>query len=336
VLVRELLTIARSRNAAATSRCVAALLAAHEGNRSAALMHLRRAEELMLNPAPVGDSLAETQIQVSIALGEPLGALDRIGEHIAEVVQANPQTADEWLKHASQAAAQLARHPPTGQGRQEALERLELIESARGTEPQPFQAAGLLDVVHPALGALHAAQRSSCAGDVAALEQLWESACEATLKADMRYEHARALFSLADHLLTHRHHRSRAADALVDARHITTDLHATPLTREIDTLASQTHLRLPEPDGSEPRPSTRALPGTAALTPREREVLDALMSGATYAQIAHRLFISEKTVSTHVSNLLKKTGTRSRIELAALASHNVSTAEQDRHPGHTS
>ena len=116
VLVRELLTIARSRNAAATSRCVAALLAAHEGNRSAALMHLRRAEELMLNPAPVGDSLAETQIQVSIALGEPLGALDRIGEHMAEVVQANPQTADEWLKHASQAAAQLARQPTTTSG----------------------------------------------------------------------------------------------------------------------------------------------------------------------------------------------------------------------------
>jgi DNA-binding NarL/FixJ family response regulator len=340
VLVRELLTIARSRNAAATSRCVAALLAAHEGNRSAALMHLRRAEELMLNPAPVGDSLAETQIQVSIALGEPLGALDRIGEHMAEVVQANPQTADEWLKHASQAAAQLARQPTTGgQGRREALERLERIEATRGTEPQPFQAAGPLDVVHPALGALHAAQRASCDGDVAALEQLWESACEATLKADMRYEHARALFSLADHLLTHRSHRSRAADALVDARQVATDLLATSLTRDIDTLASQTHLyvRLPGPGGSEAQASAPDLPGTPALTPREREVLDALLSGATYAQIAHRLFISEKTVSTHVSNLLKKTGTTSRIELAALANRNASTAEQDRHPpGHRS
>ena len=36
---------------------------------------------------------------------------------MAEVVQANPQTADEWLKHASQAAAQLARQPASGQGR---------------------------------------------------------------------------------------------------------------------------------------------------------------------------------------------------------------------------
>ena len=154
----------------------------------------------------------------------------------------------------------------------------------------------------------------------------------------MRYEHARALFGLADHLLTHRHHRSRATDALVDARLITTDLGATSLTRDIDILASQTHLQVRLPDTG--RPTARIRPPTprnSGTHPREREVLDALLSGATYAQIADRLFISDKTVSTHVSNLLKKTGTTSRIELAALASRNAGTAEQDRHPpGHRS
>ena len=39
----------------------------------------------------------------------------------------------------------------------------------------------------------------------------------------------------------------------------------------------------------------------------------------TYSQIAARLFISDKTVSSHVSNVLRKTGTASRIELAELA-----------------
>ena len=43
---------------------------------------------------------------------------------------------------------------------------------------------------------------------------------------------------------------------------------------------------------------------------------------------ADELFISDKTVSTHVSNLLKKTGTTSRIELAALASRNNGEAEE--------
>jgi DNA-binding NarL/FixJ family response regulator len=330
VLVRELLTIARSHGAAGTSRCVAALLSAHEGNRAAALMHLRRAEELMLNTAPVGDPLAENQIQVSIALGDPLGALDRIGEYMAEVVQLNHFDADAWLKYASQAAAQLAEHPAGDETRTAALRRLELIESSRGTEPTPFQTAGPRDVVHPALAALHAAQRAQCAGDLAALEELWEAACDSTLKADLRYEHARALVNLADHLLTQRRHRSRAAAALEDARRLTLDLGAAPLTRDIDTLASQSHLqiRLPEPGGSQAPPFAHALPGLPQLTPREREVLEALLSGATYAQIARRLFISEKTVSTHVSNLLKKTGTTSRIELASRAGRDHSTTEQ--------
>jgi DNA-binding NarL/FixJ family response regulator len=57
------------------------------------------------------------------------------------------------------------------------------------------------------------------------------------------------------------------------------------------------------------------LPG---LTPREREIVDHLVRGETYAEIARDLVLSEKTVSTHVSNLLRKTGTTSRVELAQL------------------
>ena len=37
-----------------------------------------------------------------------------------------------------------------------------------------------------------------------------------------------------------------------------------------------------------------------------------LATGRTYAQIARELFVSEKTVSVHVSNLLRKTGTANR------------------------
>jgi DNA-binding CsgD family transcriptional regulator len=48
-------------------------------------------------------------------------------------------------------------------------------------------------------------------------------------------------------------------------------------------------------------------------------VLGHLVAGRTYAEIAVALFISEKTVSVHVSNLLRKTGTSSRVEAAAWA-----------------
>ncbi len=64
------------------------------------------------------------------------------------------------------------------------------------------------------------------------------------------------------------------------------------------------------------RPPTGPL---AELTPREREVLAHLVAGRTYAEIAKALFVTEKTVSTHVSHVLSKTGTASRHEVAALA-----------------
>ena len=54
---------------------------------------------------------------------------------------------------------------------------------------------------------------------------------------------------------------------------------------------------------------------TQRLTEREREVLELIAVGRTYRATARDLMISEKTVSTDVSQLLAKTGSRSRAEL---------------------
>ena len=56
-----------------------------------------------------------------------------------------------------------------------------------------------------------------------------------------------------------------------------------------------------------------------ALTDREREVLSLVASGATNCAIGHRLFISPKTASVHVSRILTKLDATSRTEAAALA-----------------
>ena len=56
-----------------------------------------------------------------------------------------------------------------------------------------------------------------------------------------------------------------------------------------------------------------------ALTPRERDVLTALVDGSTNRQIAKRLFMSEKTVEMHVSRILAKLGVRNRLQAAAVA-----------------
>jgi DNA-binding NarL/FixJ family response regulator len=60
-------------------------------------------------------------------------------------------------------------------------------------------------------------------------------------------------------------------------------------------------------------------PGTAGLTPRELEVLRLVAAGRSNSQIAGELFISPKTASVHVSNILAKLGVHSRVEAAATA-----------------
>lgn len=54
------------------------------------------------------------------------------------------------------------------------------------------------------------------------------------------------------------------------------------------------------------------------LTPREREVLAALMEGKSNAQIADEQYVSRKTIETHLYNIFRKTDVRNRVELIRL------------------
>lgn len=55
------------------------------------------------------------------------------------------------------------------------------------------------------------------------------------------------------------------------------------------------------------------------LTPREREVLDALASGATNKEIAIALGSTPGTVKTHIERLIGKLGVRDRTQAAVIA-----------------
>jgi DNA-binding NarL/FixJ family response regulator len=56
-----------------------------------------------------------------------------------------------------------------------------------------------------------------------------------------------------------------------------------------------------------------------ALTPREREVLQCMVSGMTRSSIAQHLFLSPNTVRTHMQNVLGKLGVHSTLAAVAVA-----------------
>jgi DNA-binding NarL/FixJ family response regulator len=68
-----------------------------------------------------------------------------------------------------------------------------------------------------------------------------------------------------------------------------------------------------------PRVAEASPAARLGLTPREQEVLQHLVEGRTNRQIARTLFISEKTASVHVSNIMSKLAAANRSEAAAIA-----------------
>ena len=77
--------------------------------------------------------------------------------------------------------------------------------------------------------------------------------------------------------------------------------------------------RTSAPAGAEPRPTPATEAEALGLTARELEVLKLVAGGWSNQQIADALFITRKTASVHVSNILGKLGVSGRTEAAAIA-----------------
>ena len=99
---------------------------------------------------------------------------------------------------------------------------------------------------------------------------------------------------------------SVGAQELADqAREVAHRIGSVPLLDELRRLGTTARPRATRPDGE--------------LTAREAEVLVLVAGGRTNREIGRRLYISDKTVSVHVSNIMAKLGAGSRTEAAAIA-----------------
>jgi DNA-binding CsgD family transcriptional regulator len=116
--------------------------------------------------------------------------------------------------------------------------------------------------------------------------------------------------------------RDCAAAAIQEAYATADRLGAQPLAAEAAGLARRARLRLVPAapgDGQAGQPAPADELARFGLTDREREVLALLAAGRSNAEIARTLFISAKTASVHVSNILAKLGVSRRVEAAAIA-----------------
>jgi DNA-binding CsgD family transcriptional regulator/tetratricopeptide (TPR) repeat protein len=145
-------------------------------------------------------------------------------------------------------------------------------------------------------------------------EQLWAAAARAWDELAEPYPAAYARLRLAEAVLGSGGDRRGAATMLAAAGATALALGARPLSDDVEALARRARLPPVAPQPKVPTPADEF-----ALTGREVEVLALVAAGLTNRQIAVRLFISEKTVGTHVAHIFQKLDVHTRVEAAGTA-----------------
>jgi DNA-binding CsgD family transcriptional regulator len=170
------------------------------------------------------------------------------------------------------------------------------------------------ELVNPAsrgYQALAGAERERLLG--ANLPAAWERAAAAWREPGDPYPLAYALLRLAE-ALADGGDAAGARAPLAEALSLARTLAAEPLCAAAEALARRARI-----DVAAAESSAAVDEDPFGLTDREREVLQLIASGSSNAQIGEALFISPKTASVHVSNILGKLGVTRRGEAAAVA-----------------
>ncbi len=291
----------------------------------------------LLRSAPFEDQhqlpLGTAEILLRLATAGPTAALAAASATLDRYDVSGSSSRHVWplLTAAATACAAAARQARTGhddalRGQTAALaDRLRTIAEKTGVAGRAQRAHQLTFAAADAqLGALLAACGSGTAdpsgadggqgawraGPVAA----WDRAAAAWEAVSEPYPLAQALLE-ASESATACGDRDGAAARLTRAAALAARLGALPLGEQIGALARRARISLADDDTQ-----TAGRQGAdLGLTGRELEVLRLLCAGRSNREIAAELFISPKTASVHVSNILAKLGAASRGEAAAKA-----------------
>jgi DNA-binding CsgD family transcriptional regulator len=309
------------------SRLVAARLSARQGRLREADAHLLRADELFAEHSGfLAFEFDAVRAELALAGGDCEGAVTAAMAGV-ESDGVPPTSSELLLPIAARALADLAqRARDHGQDDSEYQHR---AKELKARHPQTLEDQSLGVVYLRLLDALNAVYDAEIlrALDGSDAFDTWRYAAELSAKAEDPWTEAYACWRTAEAGLRRTASRDGAGSALRRAHALAKRLGARPLLTDIEALA--TAARVPLPSGIVA--GDQAIQEISGLTMREREVLAHVVAGHTYAEIARALFISEKTVSVHISNLLAKTGTTNRIELAQMANRLNATAA-DRSP----
>jgi DNA-binding CsgD family transcriptional regulator len=162
------------------------------------------------------------------------------------------------------------------------------------------------------IDALAAAQ----AGDLDAAAESARAAVAAHEASPLRPELARSLLVLG-RIERRRKARKQSHDALSRARDLAAEMGHRPLLAQIE----------------QELPRIAAARSGTELTAAERRVADLIAAGATNRDAAAALFVSVRTVETHVASIYRKLGVRTRAELARKLSAPLAAADPGDTPG---
>lgn len=262
---------------------------------------------------------ASARAELAIWSGDPAGALRAVAEGLGRVQPsfgANVSRIGPMLALGVRAAADLAEHtrrPRAGtaveSARAEGADHLARMRGIRDEMAARWPAH--LRLADPYL-ALCEAESSRLEGrsDPGA----WAAAAELFQDQPQPYAVAYARYREGEAWLAARREGSRARSALRRAHGTALALGAAPLQAAIEAVARRGRVDLSDLAANRGRSS-----GPAGLTAREQEILGLVAGGLTNRQVGERLFITEKTASHHVSNILAKLGVGGRAEAAAEA-----------------